>query len=222
MHRLMCLSAVAAALLAPAAFATEAALLPADAPLHLAAASTGARLLSPQESVGGSAAPVVRTIPGYIPHFGVAFAAAFVGISGGQYLATLFGNLSNSLIGGLIPGALVMGLVAPALVALCSWLYGNKDYLDQSDKPFRFVGPWLITTGVHIVSLVIAGFIGVTVGAPATVFTMAVIEGLVLAGVNVGSSRLLENKAALQPVTLRSFAPGVTDTTLVPLARTEF
>ena len=219
MPRSMCLSLTAAALLSSAAFATEAS-LPADAPVHLALASPGARLLSPQESLSSGAD--AWSIPGYVPHFGVAFATAFVAIPAGQYLATLFGNLSNNLIGGLIPGALVMGLVAPALVALASWLYGNKDYLSVTDKPFRFLGPWLITTGVHIVSLIIAGFAGVTVAAPATIFTLALIEGLVLAGANVGSMRLLQNKPSKAAVTIRSFAPGVSDTTLVPLAQTEF
>ena len=190
----MCLSLTAAALVSSAAFATEAS-LPADAPVHLALGSaTGARLLSPSEV---SATPGGWTVPGYVPHFGLTFAAAFVSIPAGQYLATLFGNLSNNLIGGLIPGALVMGLVAPAIVALVSWLYGNKDYLSATDKPFRFIGPWLITTGVHIVSLIIAGFAGVTVAAPATIFTMAVVDGLVLAGAKVGVMHLLTKAPAV-------------------------
>lgn len=215
----MCLTLTAAALVSSAAFATEAR-LPADAPVHLALGSTGARLLSPQEAVSGGAD--ARAVPGFVPHFGVAFAAAFVGIPAGQYLATVFGNLSNTLLGGLIPGALVMGLVAPALVALVSWLYGNKDSLSSADRPFPFVGPWLITTGVHIVSLIIAGFAGVSVAAPVTVFALALVEGLVLAGANVGAMRLLQHQAVAAPVVIRSFAPGVSDTTLIPLARTEF
>ncbi len=188
--------AAAAALAATPSLATPRGATASDAPVALALATPSARLLAPDGvSAPGGTAAAAPAAPRYVPHFGVTFAAAFLAVPAGLALTNVLGTLSISLLWAAVPGLLAMGLVAPTLTALVAWLYGNWGFLGRADKPFGFWRPWAAAMLVNVVSLVIAGFLGVSVGVPATVFTFGVVEGLALAGATVGTMHALEKKA---------------------------
>lgn len=200
---------------------------PAQAAGWLEATPRHASLLAPDDGpyVGSYQAPAEPKLsphtPRYIAHLGVTFASAFITIPVGQVLASLIGNLSINLIATAIPALLIMGLVAPTLTALSAWLFGNMNFFGRDDKPYPFVVPWLLGTAVHIVALIIGGFAGVSVGVPASLFLFALADGLAMSSVTVGFMHLLQRKPA-QAQALPSFVPGVSETTIVPLAVSQF
>lgn len=201
--------------------------VPAQAETWLEATPRHAKLLTSDDGphVGSYTAPpevkLSPNTPRYIAHLGVTFAAAFITIPVGQVLASLIGNLSINLIATAIPSLLIMGLVAPTLTALAGWLFGNMNFFGRDDKPYPFVVPWLIGVAVHIAALVIGGFAGVSVGVPAGLFLFALADGFALSSATVGFMHLLQRKPP-QAAALRSFVPGVSDTTVVPLAVSQF
>lgn len=159
--------------------------------------------------------------PRYVAHLGVTFAAAFISVPTGLALASLLGNLSINLIATGITYFLVVGLVAPTLTTLAAYLFGNMNFFGRDDKPFAFLVPWLGAIGVNALAVVIAGFAGVSLGVPASLFIFAAIDGALLAGSTVGLMHLLKRQP-MQVTTLASPISGVSPTTLVPLAQTTF
>lgn len=211
--KLSCVTLVlAAAVMAmPAqAQAHQARLMADDAPL-----ASGAKLLPLAKTEG----PVAEGTPKYVPHLGVTFVAAFVSIPTGFAVSNLLGTLSNNLIWAALPGLVAMTFIAPTITTLVSWLYGNW-HASDGFKPFGFWLPWLSSLGVHIVSMVIAGFLGATIGVPATLFVMGAIEGLVMSGAVVGTMHLTERKREAG-VAIQSFVPGVTETRMLSLAKVD-
>ncbi len=184
-----------------------------DAPVN---SSSGAKLLP---VVPAEYPAVDDGIPRYVPHFGVTFAASFVSIPTGFAVANLLGTLSNNLIGAAIPGLLAMVLIAPTISTLVAWLYGNWNSKDGF-KPFNFWLPWGSSLLVHIASMVVAGFLGVTIGVPATLFMMGAVEGLLMSGAIVGTMHLTTNKRPAGAA-IQSFVPGVTDTRFISLAKVD-
>ncbi len=159
--------------------------------------------------------------PGYVPQFGVAFAAGFVTVPFGQWLAQAVGNLSVNLIGAAIPSLLIMGFLAPTLTTLAAWAFGNWHFFGKGERPFPFLLPWLAATGLHIAALVVGGFVGVTL-FPGTLFAFAVVDSLLMSGGSVGFMQLLKRQPAARPAALNATAPGVSPTHFIPLATTAF
>jgi hypothetical protein len=182
-------------------------------------------LVAAEDLVGSVNAPTPPPgnpdTPRLVAHLGVSIAAGFVSVPVGLVLANFFGSLSNSLIWAAVPALLMMGLVAPTLTALAGWIFGNMNFFGRDDKPFPFLVPWLANVAINVVALVIAGFAGVSVGMPAGLFVLALLDGGAMGGATVGLMRALQ-RAPLPAQTLRSFAPGVSDTTFVSLTQTSF
>jgi hypothetical protein len=180
-----------------------------DTPVRLATGAVDAR-----------AAHLSAGTPAYVPHFGVTFAAGFVAVPLGIALASAFGHLSNSLIGAVVPALLIMALVAPTLTTLAAWLYGNWNFMGTDQKPFGFWGPWTAAVVVNIISLIVGTLLAVSFAAPATVMMLSLVQSAITSGVVVGGMRMFRQDVS--PITLRSFAPGVTDTQFIPFGQVAF
>ena len=152
----------------------------------------------------------------YLLHLGIGAATGIVTVPVGLLLASVLGNLSISQLGALIPSFLTMGLFAPALTTLVAWLVGNwRD-------PGRF-GFWLPAAGsvlVNIISLIVGGFAGLSVGVPVRMVVFSLIAGVLLGGTSVGTMHLFEKKPVLAAIP--SVVPGVSETTVLPFARVAF
>jgi hypothetical protein len=148
---------------------------------------------------------------------GAAMGAGALSVPMGLALASWTGTLSNSLIWSALPALLSMGLVAPTLTTLAAWLIGNH----SSPGRFGFWLPWAATVAVNAVSLVVAGFAGMSFGLPLQVLVFSIVEGALLGGTSVATMRLLERRAEAV-TTVPSFSPGISQTQLVPVATARF
>lgn len=216
MKQLLPLGALAVVLLAEPALAMSARLLP-------ELGTTGRALLAQASATPADPGPTTATtsaqltperVP-YLLHLGVGAAAGVVTVPVGLYLAAGLGTFSIDFLLALVPAALAMGLVAPTLTTLAAWLFGNW----REEGRFGFWLPWAASVVVNLAALVIAGFAGMSIGVPLQIVLYSLVEGVVLGGTAVGTMHLLQKRP---PVTVRSRVPGVSDTTLVPLAQLAF
>lgn len=131
----------------------------------------------------------------------------------GVLLGAGLGALSNNLVGAIIPALLANMFLPPVLTVLAAMLLGNMD------SPGRF-GFWLPLAGAFVVNAaayVIASlFLVVPWTNPVALLLYSLVDGLLMGGATVGLMHLTEKK---QTSTVTSFAPGVSDTTLVPLVK---
>lgn len=207
---------MAALFAASSAWAQEpaSAALPADAP-RAEAAPVSLTNTTPSASL---LAPTREKRPAwtYGAHLGLGIATGIVAAPVGLYLATWLGHLSNTLLGAALPWLLVGGFFAPTVTTLVAWLFGHGD----EPRP-AFWLPWVAAVVVNAIALVVGGFTGLTVMKPVGMLLYSLIDGIAMGGMSVGTMHWLDPRKAA-PVTLRSFAPGVCDTTMVSLSQVEF
>ena len=196
------LGALGLALTAPAAHAAPASDAPVASP-------------SPVAPVGVTVSGTERT--GFGLHLGVAVGAGVLSVPAGLYLAAGVGSLSNALLWSALPALLSFGLVAPTLTPLAAWLVGNW----HDPGRFGFWLPWTASVVVNALAMVAAGFAGMSIGLPAQIVLFSVLDGALLGGVSTATMRLFEKKPEAL-VSIRSFVPGVGETTLVPLSTVRF
>lgn len=137
----------------------------------------------------------------------------------GIVLGAGLGALSNNLIGAAIPGLLIANLIFPPLITvLAAALMGNWNQADR----FGFWLPLGAAFLVNAAAVVITGlFFNIAVGItnPLSMLVFCTIDGLLMSGASVGVMALTEKKKV---TTVRSFAPGVTDSTFVVLNEVAF
>ncbi|MBL8909101.1 MAG: hypothetical protein JNM17_00220 [Archangium sp.] len=194
----------------------------------LAFAAPSARLLSPDdapaktEATAPSLADAASNVSSdiglgelFVKTSAVAVAASATGIVLGAGL----GALSNNLIGAAIPGLLIANLIFPPLITVLSAaLMGNWNTKDR----FGFWLPLGAAFLVNAAAVVITGlFINVAVGItnPLSMLVFCTLDGLLMSGATVGVMALTEKKKV---TTVKSFAPGVTDSTFVVLNEVAF
>lgn len=180
-----------------------------DAPRRLASAS----LTATDPATSNVSTPAVEGI-GFGEHFGKTSAVGVVSIMGSTILAAGIGSLGISLFAGPLIGLLINAFLPPILTTLAGQLLGNWD------TPGRF-GFWLPALGAFAVNLgayLIASFvIGIAWTNPAGLLAYSVVTGLLMTGASVGLMHATQEKVAAPTIT--SFVPGVTDTSLLPLAK---
>lgn len=161
-----------------------------------------------------------RLVPDVAPpvQYGSLFAATsafgFTASVTGVLVGAGFGALSNNLFGALLPGALLGNLLLPPLItALSAVLVGNVDGV-RFTAWWPLLGAFVANAAVYLLTSLVLP-IAVSFANPGTLLLYALVDGLVMAGATTGVMALTEQK----PVsTVRSFAPGVTDTTFVALS----
>jgi hypothetical protein len=137
----------------------------------------------------------------------------------GVVLGAGLGSLSNNLIGAAIPGLLVANLIFPPLVTvLAAVLMGNWNEAGRFGFWLPLAGAFVVNAAaVLITSLVFNIAVGIT--NPLSLLVYAVIDGVAMSGATVGLMALTETKKV---TTVKSFAPGVTDSTFVVLNEVKF
>ena len=189
---------------------TRSARLLADAPTVLLGSTP--RLL---ESALGAAEvkDVVVERLGLGEHFAKTTAVGMASSVTGVLIGAGLGALSNSLAVAAIPILLANLFLPPIGTVLVAMLVGNWN------EPGRF-GFWLPLAGAFVVNAaayVIASlFLVVPWTNPAALLVYALVDGLLMSGASTGLMHLTEKK---QPTMVRSFVPGVSDTTLVPMVK---
>lgn len=189
--------------------------------LLFAVPAQGARLLMPDDlpAASGDAAPT-SVEPGKAPsfglHFGVAAGAGVLAVPLGFGLASLLGNLSNSLIPTAILGLLPMGLVAPLITAFSAWLFGNWN-LREADGRFSFWWGFAAAAIVHIAATVVGGFMGVSLAGVPGLLLFSAVDGVLMSAAAVGAQRLFRPAP-----TIPSTIPAVSATSVLPLSTFTF
>lgn len=183
-----------------------------DAPTALLAASP--RLL--ERSLLG-AAEVGTAAPagiGYVEHLAKASAVGMASSAAGVVLGAGLGALSNNLVMAALPVLLANLFLPPIVTVLVAQLLGNWH------TPGRF-GFWLPLAGafaVNAVAYVLASLVLVVPWTnPVALLLYTLVDGVLMGGTTVGLMHLTQQKQKVS--VLPSFAPGVTDTTVVSLWR---
>lgn len=197
--------------------------------LSLPAHAYSARLLSANDAVGASATAATSTLlpgdpmaapvahgPSYASVLGVGALTGFIAAPVGLYFASFVGSLGINIIAAALPAALIMGLFAPAVTTFAAWAYGNW----RQDGRFGFLPAFGAAALVNIVALLVSASLGLSVGAPMSVLLFGLVDGVLMGGTAVGTMWVLSNKEPA--VALRSFVPGTSDTTFVPLSTVSF
>ncbi|HEY1089152.1 MAG TPA: hypothetical protein VGE37_15715 [Archangium sp.] len=205
------LVSLAVVLLAAHAFADgRSASLLGDAPRVALAAAP--RLL---EAAAG--APDVKQAPaavegiGYGEHFVKTSAVGVASTVTGVLLGAGFGALSNNLIAAAVPVLLMNLFVPPIITVLAAMLIGNWDTPGRFGFWLPMVGAFVVNAAAYVISSLL---LVVPWTNPAALLAYAFIDGILMGGTTVGLMHLTQKKDA--PV-VKSFVPGVTDTTLVAL-----
>lgn len=147
--------------------------------------------------------------------FGIGVAAVPLSL----WLTSELGHLSNQLLATAIPSLLVMGLLAPTITALLSWVLANAHLPEGQQVGFWL--PWLGSMVVHCAVLVVGGFFGVSVGAPAGLMLLSVIDAVAMSMTITGIQQLAgRSVGAVQA--LETHSPNETGMTVVPLSRVAF
>ncbi len=193
------------------------------------ASAHGARLLAPEDLAGASAsAPAVSLTPSAASlrsapaslwllrgaTAGVGMASVPVSL----WLAGAVGNLSNGLIATAVPALLIMGLLAPTITALVSWVMANTNLPEGQRVGFWL--PWLGATLLHVGLLVAGAFLGLSVGSPFGLLAFSAIDGFAMSFAATGIQQLA-GRSAQAVSTLETHAPHEA-MTFVPLSRVAF
>lgn len=198
------------ALLVATTAAAEARLLD-DAPKALLAVSP--RLVE-RSLLGAAEVKAAGPRMGYGEHFVKASAVGMASSAAGVVLGAGLGALSNNLIAAAIPVLLANLFLPPIVTVLVAQLLGNWH------SPGRF-GFWLPLAGAFVVNAaayVIASLLLVVPWTnPVALLLYTLVDGVLMGGTTVGLMHLTQQKDKV--TTLPSFAPGVTDTTMVSLWR---
>jgi hypothetical protein len=199
----------------------------------LAHAFPSARLLAPEDAP--TASPAAAETPAPAPSLAdaapktsdIGLGELFVKVSAvgvaasatGVVLGAGLGSLSNNLIGAAIPGLLVANLIFPPLVTvLAAVLMGNWNEAGRFGFWLPLGAAFLVNAAaVLITSLAIN--IAVGIANPLSLLVYAVIDGVAMGGATVGVMALTEKKKV---TTVKSFVPGVTDSTFVVLNEVAF
>ncbi len=149
-------------------------------------------------------------------------ATAGVGIAAvplSLWFTSVIGGLSNALIATAIPSLLVMGLLAPTITALISWVLANTNMPD--DQRVGFWLPWLGSVVVHCALLVAGGFLGLSIGAPAGLIAFSVIDGFAMSFTITGIQQLA-GRSDRAVSKLETHSPGETTMNVVALSQVAF
>lgn len=196
-------------LTASTASAYSARLLAPDAP---AASSSGASL-TPSASSMMNAPASVWLMRGATAGIGIAAVPLSL------WFSSLIGSLSNNLIATAVPTLLVMGLLAPTITALLSWVMANTNMPDGQSVGFWL--PWLGSVVVHCLALVAGGFLGLSVGAPAGLMLFSVIDGFAMSFTITGIQQLA-GRSVRAVTKLETHSPGESTMNVVSLSQVSF
>jgi hypothetical protein len=203
--------AVALVSWSPALAHSSSARLLADAPL---AAATPTAVAGEAALAGPSARVMDSGGPSYPAHLLITVVPAFFASTAGVVLTTLVGSLTNSLAG-VGASALLMLLVPPVLTALTALLVGN-----DSGERYRFWGPlgvaFVLHAAVFIVTSLAFGF-AVPWSDPTALLAFAAVDAVLMTLGAVSTMHLFPLKVA--PPEIPAFAPGVSPTRIVSLAK---
>lgn len=164
-------------LMAPVASAHSARLLAPDVPV-----SSGGLSLAPSASSMMKAPASLWLMRGATA--GVGIAAVPVSL----WFTSVIGGLSNGLIATAVPSLLIMGLLAPTITALISYIMANTNLPEGQHTGFWL--PWLGAVVIHCALLVAGGFLGLSVGAPAGLMLFSVIDGFAMSLTITGIQQL--------------------------------
>ncbi len=208
---------LAVALCASTAFAeSRAAHLLGDAPKLLLGVSP--RLLDAAQGAmdGGDCAGECECKRiGFGELFAKTSAVGMASSTAGVLIGAGLGSLSSNLIFAALPVLLANLFLPPVLTVLAAMLMGNWD------APGRF-GFWLPVLGafaVNAVAYVLASLVLVVPWTnPVALLLYTLVDGLLMSGATVGVMALTEKKPTS---VVKSFVPGITDTTFVPLVKVD-
>ncbi|MFT3711098.1 MAG: hypothetical protein QM817_26010 [Archangium sp.] len=137
----------------------------------------------------------------------------------GVVLGAGLGSLSNNLIGAAIPGLLIANLIFPPLVTvLAAVLMGNWHEAGRFGFWLPLLGAFLVNAAAVVVTS-LAFNIAIGIANPLSLLIYAVIDGVAMSGATIGLMALTEKKKV---TTVRSFVPGVSDSTFVVLNEVKF
>lgn len=156
---------------------------------------------------------------GYGELFAKTTAAGVFSSATGMVVGAGLGALSNNLIGAAIPGLLIANLILPPLLTvLAANLIGNWDEADRFGFWLPFAGAFVVNAAAVVITGLFFNFaVGIT--NPLSMVVFALVDGVLMSGATTGLMALGEKKKVS---TVRSFAPGVTDTTFVALQEVKF
>ena len=150
---------------------------------------------------------------GFGEHFAKTTAVGMASSVTGVLIGAGLGTLSNNLIGAAVPVLLANLFLPPVVTVLVAMLLGNMG------SPGRF-GFWLPLAGAFVVNAaayVIASlFLVVPWTNPAALLVYSLIDGLLMSGASVGLMHATEKK---QTTIVKSFVPGISDTTMVSMMK---
>jgi hypothetical protein len=148
--------------------------------------------------------------------FGAGFAAGLVGTPASLSLAQWVGSGPRGLITTAIPALLIMGLLPPLLTTLACWATGNW----QAPGRHRFWPSFGVNVLINGLTLMVAGFLGASVGEFGSMAFLGMIDG----GLMSGAATLLMRLTAKEPVgtVLTSRDPRVSDTWFIASSQVAF
>lgn len=152
---------------------------------------------------------------GYGELFAKTSAVGLASSATGVLIGAGLGALSNNLIAAAVPVLLANLFLPPVLTVLAAVLMGNWD------SPGRF-GFWLPVLGAFVVNAaayVLASLVLVVPWTnPVALLLYTLVDGLLMSGATVGVMALTEKKPT---TTVKSFVPGISDTTMVSLVKVD-
>ena len=135
------------------------------------------------------------------------------------WFTSVIGGLSNNLLATAIPSLLVMGLLAPTITALISWVMANTNMPDGQRVGFWL--PWLGSVVIHCALLVVGGFLGLSIGAPAGLMLFSVIDGFAMSFTITGIQQLAGRSVGAVSA-LETHSPGESTMNVVTLSQVAF
>ncbi len=196
------------------------------------ASAYSARLLAPNDAPTSSGASTMSLAPTAASTSSMMKAPASVwfmrGATAGVAIAavplslwftSVIGNLSNNLIAAAVPSLLLMGLLAPTITALISWVMANTNMPEGQRVGFWL--PWLGSVVVHCALLVVGGFLGLSIGAPAGLMLFSVIDGIAMSFAVTGIQQLAGRSVSAVSV-IETHSPGETAMNVVSLSNVAF
>lgn len=171
--------------------------------------------------VGAGAMDVERT-PSRISLGELFVKTSAVGVAAtaaGTLIGAGLGALTNNLYVALLTGGLLGNILFPAVVTvLAEMLMGNVE------SPGRF-GFWLPFAGAVVVNIAVFALTSLVMpfatawSNPVALLLYSLVDGVLMSGASTGLMALTEQKPV---TTVRSFVPGVGDTTVVSFSKVEF
>jgi hypothetical protein len=175
-----------------------------------------ARLID-EPSSASSVEPVNHTLT-FATHFARTLLPAIFGSTAGVIGAVALGSLSNSLLGAAIPVLLVHLLIPPILTVFSALLLGNH----INPGRFNFWLPMLGTFLLHAAVFVVGSLVfSIPWTNPLALLAFTVVDGMLMSVTSVGLMHLFQNAATQKMSVIKSFVPGVSDTTFISMWRTQ-